>query len=390
MARRALQRLLLLLSIGFLGFLGSLGAEENKKPPADDPASLREEIEELKKRIEEQEKRLDRLEDRSKLRISGFFDVNVSNYENKPNVFEVGNFELDLEHTFQDRFQVAAALSFHEGAELSVGFIDYHIFGGTIAPRGRLFNQYGIHLQVGKFDVPFGNDWQYFSEMNRVEINPPLTTFKLMEGGYNDVGIRFLSNLPSFNLSLYVLRGIEEGYSYGGNSIGGRIGFTPFNDPYSLRLQEASLFELGYSYILDFNAAGNPSEKLWCVDIEGRFSLLGLRAEYYSRDKLVGILLTGYQMIGYLDFEKTNSRIPLVFYARYDDYTSERYETLNEKNRVCRVGTGFRLNISGITYLKAEYLHYLTTYDEFVEEAYFNKNQVFSPVFDPLLGGRDS
>ncbi len=358
-------------------FVSGLAAEDATSERRSEDPRLREEIEEIKRRLEDQEKRIVELEETSNLRISGFFDVNISNYENKPNIFEVGHLELDLEHTYRDRFQVAAAIVFRDGADLSVGFIDYHFYGGTIAPRGRLFNQNGLHLQIGKFDVPFGNDWQYFSSVNRIEINPPLTTFKLMDGGYNDVGIRFLGNFSSFNLSLYVLRGIESGYSYGGNSIGGRFGFTPFSDPFSLRQREVSPFESGFSLIYDFDAAGNISEKLWCLDIEGKLGFLNVRAEYYSRDKLVGILLTGYQVSMYFDLARTGVGLPFVLYARYDEFSSERYETVDEKNSVSRAGFGCNVGISKIACLKLEYLHYFTTYDEFIEEEYFNRNQFY-------------
>jgi len=358
--------------------VSGLAAEDSTSDRRSEDARLREDIEEIKRRLEEQEKRISELEEAGGLRISGFFDVNISNYENKPNIFEVGHLELDLEHTYRDRFQVAAAIVFRDGADLTVGFIDYHFFGGTIAPRGRLFNQNGLHIQIGKFDVPFGNDWQYFSSVNRIEINPPLTTFKLMDGGYNDVGIRFLGNYSSFNLSLYVLRGIESGYSYGGNSFGGRFGFTPFSDPFSLKQREVSPLEAGFSMIYDLDAAGSISEKLWSLDVEGKWKFLNVRAEYYSRDKLVGILLTGYQVSMYFDLDRTVFALPLVLYVRYDEYTSERYETIEEKNSVSRGGFGFNVSISKkIACLKFEYLHYFTTYDEFIEEEYFNRNQFY-------------
>ena len=63
-----------------------------------------------------------------------------------------------------------------------------------------------------------------------------------MEGGYNDEGIRLLFNLVSVNVSLYMLKGIEEQYSYGGNSFGGRIGISPFSNPYSLKSKRNAAF----------------------------------------------------------------------------------------------------------------------------------------------------
>lgn len=130
---------------------------------------LKDEINELKERVARTEKDIDIL---GQLKISGFFDVYISNYENKPNILETGNFELHIQNQYKS-FQVAAALVFNEGAELGVAFIDYHLYGGGIAPRGRLFREKGMHIQVGRFDVPYGNDWQHFASVNRLTVTPP-------------------------------------------------------------------------------------------------------------------------------------------------------------------------------------------------------------------------
>lgn len=157
------------------------------------------------------------------LEVSGFFDVYASNYNNNPNIFEIGNFELDLEHSFAQYFQVASALVFNtDGAELAVAFIDFHLRGGSIAPRGRLFKEQGVHLQVGKFDLPFGNDWQYFASPDRLQVSAPLTTEYVNSEGYNDTGLRILGQFVSLNFTTYIIKGIEEGVSFGG-----RIGLTP-------------------------------------------------------------------------------------------------------------------------------------------------------------------
>lgn len=72
-----------------------------------------------------------------------------------------GAIELDLELGFGKNGQAAAALVVEEGggASLAVGFLDYHVGGGLVAPRGRISVAKGIHVQLGRFDVPFGNDW---------------------------------------------------------------------------------------------------------------------------------------------------------------------------------------------------------------------------------------
>lgn len=345
-----------------------------------DEKTVRQEVDELKSRMDELEeenkdlkKRIDLL---SALKISGYFDVNISNYKNKPNVFSIGAFELDLEHNY-DHFQVAAALVFHEGAELGVGFIDYHLYGSRISPRGRLFQDEGLHLQVGRFDVPFGNDWYEFSPAVRTTVTPPLTTELIMEGGYNDEGVRLLFNFMSVNATLYMLDGIEEQYSFGGNSYGGRIGMTPFSNPYELKSRSVPVFELGVSGIIDLDREGKTAEKLFAADIKTRTGPLILSSEYYYRDKNAGILLYGYHVTAGLDLDYF-SPLPVKIYGRFEQCVAEEIVSIDnreavDKNSITRLTAGLNLNISDISYLKFEYLNYLDAYEEYRSDQYFSK-----------------
>lgn len=311
----------------------------------------------------------------SALKINGFFDVSISNYKNKPNIFLIGPFELDIAHNY-DHFQVAAALVFHDGAELRTGFIDYHLFGGNISPSGRMFRDEGLHLQIGKFDVPFGNDWRYVPAPDRITVTPPLTTELIMDGGYNDEGIRLLLNFISVNASLYMLKGIEQQYSYGGNSFGGRIGITPFNNPYTLKSASMSPLEFGFSYIHDIDRDGATAEKIFAGDMESKVGPVILSSEYYYRDKNAGILLYGYHVTGAIDFNYF-SRLPVILYGRYDKYTSEEIVSINyregvEKSSISRATAGLNINIARISYLKLEYIKYLTAYEEYESDQYYN------------------
>lgn len=345
-----------------------------------DEKTVRQEVDELKSRMDELEEENEDLKKRidllSALKISGYFDVNISNYKNKPNVFSIGAFELDLEHNY-DHFQVAAALVFHEGAELGVGFIDYHLYGSRISPRGRLFQDEGLHLQVGRFDVPFGNDWYEFSPAVRTTVTPPLTTELIMEGGYNDEGVRLLFNFMSVNATLYMLDGIEEQYSFGGNSYGGRIGLTPFSNPYELKSRSVPVFELGVSGIIDLDREGATAEKLFAADIKTRTGPLILSSEYYYRDKNAGILLYGYHVTGGLDLDYF-SPLPVKIYGRFEQCVAEEIVSIDnreavDKNSITRLTAGLNLNISDISYLKFEYLNYLDAYEEYRSDQYFSK-----------------
>lgn len=340
-----------------------------------DTQDLKKELQILKNRITELEQKFEqkRIKEQNSLQFSGYFDVSISNYKNQPNIFQLGNFELDISHTFKNHFQVAAALVFNEGAELGVGFIDYHVYGGSINPRGRLFREKGIHIQIGKFDVPFGNDWQHFISVKRLTVTPPMTTEVIMDGGYNDVGVRFLANFTYFNFTIYALRGIEEGYSYGGNSFGARFGFTPFENPYVFQSKIVSLLDIGISYIHDFNKNWETAERVLAVDIETKIGPVILRSEYYRRDKTAGILLNGFHFTAGLDFDYL-LQWPFILYGRYGQYFFERYKQFNQNRTLSRATAGININMFNISYLKLEYIRYITAYEEFKNSDYYSEN----------------
>ncbi len=345
------------------------GEEQNKRI-----GDTGDKIDELNEKIEALTASLEKI---SALRISGFFDVSISNYKNKPNVFSLGDFELDIEHNYPERFQVAAALVFNKGANLDVGFIDYRLFGSPVSVRGRLFADEGLHLQVGRFDVPFGNDWQHFPSKDRITVTPPLTTEMTMEGGYNDEGARLLFNSVWCNITLYVLDGIEQKYSYGGNSYGGRIGLTPFSNPYRLKARAIPVFETGFSYIYDIDSDGKKSESLYAFDIESKISFFFLQSEYINREKRAGIIFDGYHVTCGIDFSAFSS-VPLLLYGRYDYFRMKNYvpDTFVETaepvrdNVLTRISAGMNINIYKISFLKLEYQRYLETYEEYRDQYY--------------------
>lgn len=354
--------------------------------------NLEKKIERLTNKIEDLEDRISDLEEDydelKSLSISGFFDVGVSNYKNKPNIFDIGFFELDIKHDYKNNFQVAAALVFddEEGTYLGVGFINYSLFGKSIAPRGRLFNSDGLHIQIGKFDVPLGNDWKHVSPVDRLTVTPPLTTENLMEGVYNDTGMRLLFNYVAVNASIYMTQGVEEKYSYGGNTFGVRFGLTPFSNPFTLAKEKFSNFELGFSYLYDTDSDGNESENIVVFDYESQTGPLIIRAEYYQRKKVIGVEQNGYHTMIGLDFEKMEL-FPLIMYGRYGNYyeknniasTTEESTGSAEisEEYLTRASAGLNFNISNISYLKFEYQNYLKSSTGFSESAYFSKELYF-------------
>lgn len=299
------------------------------------------------------------------VQFSGFFDVTASGYKVNPNIFALGGFELDMEKSFGDNFQVAAALVFSDdGAELAVGFIDFHLFGGSVAARGRVFTEKGLHFQVGRFDIPFGNDWKFYAPVDRMSVTAPLTTELVMDGGYNDVGLRILRGNVTYNWTLYMLRGIEEGFS-----VGGRFGFTPFNNPFTFKRKEARQLELGFSYLHDMNRSGKREEWALGVDLESNLGPVLLQAEYLQRDnRVAGCRFQGYHVSAFLQIGSIGS-VPLTFFGRYDSLEQEALEDNGAADgllpELSRLTIGVHLNLFDISTLKIEFLQYLEEHEEF-------------------------
>ena len=290
------------------------------------------------------------------IQFSGFFDVSASTYRNNPNIFDLGSFEFDIKKEFHKYFQVGAALVFADKqADLAVGFIDFHLFGGLIPARGNVFLESGFHLQVGKFDVPFGNDWQYFASLDRPTMSAPLTTTVLMGGGYNDVGFRVLGNHRFINYAGYLLKGTGDGVA-----AGGRLAFVPFNNPFTMRSMDAQPLDVGVSYLHDYSQTGTTEQRTFATDVEARFEFLRLQFEYYLRRDLVqGVVLEGYQASLFGSFLESGP-LPFGLSSRYDAVHSKSDEgTIDQHLR--RITLAGFLRPFDVTVLKLEYLHYLSS-----------------------------
>ena len=278
-----------------------------------------------------------------------------------------GSFELDaamdLSHDLQAALAVVSTQG--EGTELATGFLDYHTFGGRIAPRGRLWAEKGFHVQVGRFDVPFGNDWQFFASKDSVSISRPLTTDIVMDGGYNDKGIRVLGNNGSVNFNTYLLCGFGAG-----RLAGARLGLTPFNDQFSTkRAREPKIAEFGLSYLYDAGTGWKKSETAFAADAEVHMGDWSGRFEHMVRKKepLPGgerTVLRGWHFSQEYALGETVAWQTKVF-ARYEQGVVQPAEidTLGADagdDRDVRVAAGSSTNLGGsdVLQLKFEVQHY--------------------------------
>jgi hypothetical protein len=322
---------------------------------------------------------------REGLGLSGFFDVRAADKRTDPNVFSMGDFELDLAREIGREVQIAAALVVNdEGAELAVGFVDVHVVGAPVAPRGRLPVEKGFRFQIGRFDVPFGGDWQYFAAKDRPELSAPLTTEIVMDGGYNDVGLRLLGGTGSLAWSAYWLRGEGEG-----TLVGGRLGIMPFDNPYRLRGRVRAV-EFGVSALYDFDGEGGTESTSLAVDTEIRGPLGRLRAEYVRRDlrpvegREDRLVRSGFHVTATVDAGAPGG-VPLTPYARYDTATEEPSSTQGLSadepwGRTERLSAGVNASFFDLASLKFEYQRTLSAPAAVEAEEGFHRDSFLAQV----------
>jgi hypothetical protein len=351
-AQNPFAAFLLLLPLALLPLPLLAQTEEPPVPPEtsaapSQPSDIREEIDKIKASIEKAS---------GGLAISGFFDARGSDRRIDPGIFSMGDFELDLAKEIGKSLQIGAAIVLNdEGASLAVGFIDFHLFGGLVAPRGRLPVEKGFHIQLGRFDVPFGNDWQYFASKDRTELTAPLTTDAIMDGGYNDVGFRILGNTGSLSYSAFVLRGTGAGNLYGG-----RLGFAPFDQPYRLK-PRTRVITVGVSLLHDVGEGGETQQTALALDSEAQLGGLHLRAEYLKKDTRIDEGQDGrlrrwgwHATAAYRAGDAAS--IPLVPYARFDTVTNDADGGVSSgSQRTERLTLGFNANFLSVVTLKVEY-----------------------------------
>jgi hypothetical protein len=289
------------------------------------------------------------------LSISGFVDVTARDRRSEENVFAVGDFELDLARELGKNVQVAAALVVNdEETELAIGFVDVHVGGGLVAPRGRHPVEKGLHVQLGRFDVPFGNDWQLFAATDRVEASAPLTTEALMDGGANDVGLRVLGNDGTFGYTIYMLRG--EG---SGNAFGGRVSIAPLDVPFRFP-PRVGLFEAGLSLLHDVDGDGRTETTALCLDVQLRSGPLSVRSEYVrTDDRKAGerpfrSVRDGWHVTAAFEACDLPGGVSVIPYARYDAVRGDA-EPMAGSDRTARITVGANAAPFARLTLKAEY-----------------------------------
>lgn len=313
------------------------------------------------------------------LDISGFFDVQARTTNRSERTFELGDLEVDLEYLHDDHFSANAALVWDGDAAadvaVAVAVVDYHLFDDNIPPRGRIFGEPGFHLQLGRFDIPFGADYQYFASVDRPNITPPLTTQRLQEGGYNGDGIRAYGSWKNFDGALFWTNSL---YADTGYSVGVRLGLSLGHNPYSFHHREPSRdLELGVSYLQDRDGDGNRRNLVYAADLTLRHEAISLVSEFYLRNNDesptsgTGMLLgerdeTGYHLSLLADMQSLLHR-PISLFIRYErwnpDYDfipdTDDDAVLHRVRALPRVTLGVNYRFTDYFQFKLEYYDYL-------------------------------
>lgn len=279
--------------------------------------------------------------------LGGFFDMQASAHAGTGSSVSFGDMELDLARDLGKNLQVSAAFVMNgEGADLAVAFLDIHFLGGRIAPRGRLPAEKGFHVQVGRFDVPFGQDWQYFAAKDRPELSAPLTTGEILGGGYSDVGVRVFGNTQELNYSAFVLRQED-----GGSLRGGRLGFAPFDDPY--QFVPAQPFEAGISLLDEIDENGRTRARLMAIDSGAEIGRYRLRAEFVRKeDRSSRSVRAGWHLTACYDAGSI-AGMPVVPFARFDTVKGFPGEE-DAGARLARFTGGMNVTLSRAIVLKLE------------------------------------
>ena len=193
--------------------------------------------------------------------------------------------EVDYAGALGRTLEMAGAVTRTGGVtHLPVGFLDFHPFGAQLAPRGQLSVEKGFHIQAGRFDVPYGNDFQSYASKDSLTLSRPWTTTAIMDGGYNDEGLRLLGNNGTVNFNAFLLRGFLPG-----RLLGGRLGLTPFSDPFSLSAtRQPKVAEVGCSWYRDVTSDWRPQETGTALDADARLGPYYFRAEYLVRKRSGG------------------------------------------------------------------------------------------------------
>lgn len=350
------------------------------------------------------------------LDLNGFFDINAKTGNSTDQTFSVGILELDIAYNYNEHFAASSALVLcgnspgadymsspahitcgassliganNGSAAIGVGFVDYHLFDSKIPPRGRILNNQGLHIQAGRFDVPFMADYQNFANKDRVTITSPITTVRIQKGGFNGDGVRSYGSWGMFNYSLFWTNGV---YLNDGSSIGGRLGMNLGQNLFRSHERIPDGIEFGLSHLTELNGHNEIRNAFYGVDLSLNYGMLRWQNEVVLHqghmllpnqfDQLGAT--TGYGKERELAYHSTLiadladlTHYPLLAFARYGYWQSNQHFLIDGfDNRVVAINPISMLSL-GLNYKFSDYLRIKLEYSDSLgsstEEHFFDK-----------------
>ncbi len=333
-------------------------------------------IEKLKQQLNKISQKTEQLEEKQSLNLSGFFDVTAHTTNNSEHPFDLGSFELDMQFDPASYISVSSALVWDgDTAAVAVALLDYHSFDHNVPARGYIFSEPGYHLQFGRFDIPFGIDYEFFAAPDRPNITAPLTTNRIQNGGLNGDGIRVYGNWLKLDYAVYLTNSLFEST---GSSLGTRIGIHPGKDPYRVH-QHASVsdFSIGLSYLQDRDGEENIRNTLTAIDARWHFSMMEISLESICLDNPVQIVLPNNSLAGKASECGNNLTLlldykPVSIFVGYGkwtpDYTAVLDATDNNNSyavsKLKRFTLGARYVFDDYLKIKLEYYTHMNTETE--------------------------
>jgi len=261
----------------------------------------------------------------SQMEFSGFVDFNYSKQEGGNSSFGIGSLEIDMEREFSKTLSFEGAFVI-EDEEISMGQTLLNIK-----------TRNNLNFQIGLIDMPFGLDWKFFATPDRKTITPPITTEKLFDGGWSDIGVNFSGNSGKLNFNFYVVNGFGEDKGSPVNQIqdnnnaktsGARIGFTPSKN-----------LEAGISFMQGPYLDNNNSDLLSRTGFDFSYTSdrLQVKAEYIKGTEESPVK-TKNSMATYLHLTKEISK-KLYTAVRFGYYKEEKLKP--EKRYTLALGKNF-------------------------------------------------
>lgn len=292
------------------------------------------------------------------LALGGFFDVHAMP-SRRGNRVSLGSVELALTRSIANAQLGAAVVIDPEGAAtITNAFADFRL-----SRRG---DDPGPRLQIGRFDVPFGRDWQQFAAKDRTEASAPLSTELVLDGGLNATGVHFYGDATRSNYSVYAFRGDGEE-----RLIGTRAGVLPFDFP----------FEAGASWMQALAKDGSERARWVALDTELTWQGFHVRAEWTQRNARASAPEDRWASEGWhVTVAKKNLTVastPVTPYVRYDRGSEARAGArafAHGSSTTDRLTAGIRAQWFRSLLTKVEYRRFLEAPPAIKAEEGFDRN----------------